>query len=89
MQGKNKKVYLSLYSNFFLDYSLRGYSHRERWSRTDKVSVSKNNKEGEENMFMDVTPIGRGFILVKSWTTRRFLVLKQSNKAEMIARYDS
>jgi hypothetical protein len=40
-------------------------------------------------LYSDVTTIGREFILVKSWTTRRFSVLKQSNKAEMIARYDS
>jgi hypothetical protein len=40
-------------------------------------------------LFIDVTTIGREFVLVKSWTTRRFSVLKQSNKVEMIARYDS
>jgi hypothetical protein len=40
-------------------------------------------------LFIDVTSIGREFIIVKSWTTQRFSVLKQSNKAEMIARYDS
>jgi hypothetical protein len=43
----------------------------------------------KENFFIDVTTIGREFILVKNWTTRRFSVLKQSNKAETIARYDS
>jgi hypothetical protein len=46
-------------------------------------------KEVKEGLFIDVTPIGREFILVKNWITRRFLVLKQSNKAETIARYDS
>jgi hypothetical protein len=37
-------------------------------------------------LFTDVSPIGREFILVKVWTTQRFLVLKQSNKAP---KYDS
>jgi hypothetical protein len=45
--------------------------------------------KAKENLFIDVTPIGREFLLVKSWTTPRFSVLKQSNKAETIARYDA
>jgi hypothetical protein len=55
----------------------------------DKISVSRKIKKAKEDLFIDVSPIGREFILVKSWTTRRFSVLKQSNKAETIARYDS
>jgi hypothetical protein len=46
-------------------------------------------KKAKEDLFIDVSPIGREFILVKSWTTRRFSGLKQSNKVETIARYDS
>jgi hypothetical protein len=40
-------------------------------------------------LYSAITPIGREFILFKVEQTRRFLVLKQSNKAKTIARYDS
>jgi hypothetical protein len=30
----------------------------------------------KEDLFIDVSPIEREFILVKGWTTRRFSVLK-------------
>jgi hypothetical protein len=46
-------------------------------------------KEMKKDLFIDVTTTGREFMIVKNWTTRRFSVLKQSNKAETIARYDS
>jgi hypothetical protein len=46
-------------------------------------------RKAKENLFIDVTTIGREFILVKRWTTQRFSVLIESNKAETIARYDS
>jgi hypothetical protein len=55
----------------------------------DKISVSRIIRKAKENLYTDITTIWREFILVKSWTTRRFSVLKHSNKAEMIARYDS
>jgi hypothetical protein len=54
-----------------------------------KFHFSRIIKEVKENLFIDVTLIGREFVLLKSWTTQRFSVLKQSNKAETIARYDS
>jgi hypothetical protein len=54
-----------------------------------KFQIPRIIKKVKENLYSDVTTIGREFILVKSWTTQRFLVLKQSNKAETIARYDS
>jgi hypothetical protein len=40
-------------------------------------------------LFTEVTTIGRELILVEDYATRRFSVLKQSNKAEMITKYDS
>jgi hypothetical protein len=43
-------------------------------------------KKAKEDLFIDVPPIEREFILVKDWETQRFLVLKQSNKA---LKYDS
>jgi hypothetical protein len=43
----------------------------------------------KEDLYSAITTIRREFILVKVEQTRRFLVLKQSNKAETIARYDS
>jgi hypothetical protein len=54
-----------------------------------KFQFPKIIKKVIGGLFIDVTPIGREFILVKSWTTQRFSVLKQSNKAKTIARYDS
>jgi hypothetical protein len=54
-----------------------------------KFHFSRIIKEVKENLFIDVTLIGREFVLLKSWTTQRFSVLKQSNKAETIARHDS
>jgi hypothetical protein len=38
--------------------------------------------KAKEDLFIDVSPIVREFILVKGWASRRFSVLKQSNKAE-------
>jgi hypothetical protein len=51
-----------------------------------KFQFSRIIKKAKEDLFIVVTPIGREFILVKSWATRRFSVLKQSNKA---LKYDS
>jgi hypothetical protein len=39
--------------------------------------------------FTEVTTIEREPILVEEYATQRFLVLKQSNKAETITKYDS
>jgi hypothetical protein len=38
-------------------------------------------KKAKEDLFIAVTPIGREFILFKSWKTQGFSVLKQSNMA--------
>jgi hypothetical protein len=72
------------------EYNLGGYSHQECWVRTRQNFIFKVLiKEVKEGLFIDAATIGREFMLVKNWTTRRFSVLKQSNKAETIARYDS
>jgi hypothetical protein len=54
-----------------------------------KFQFPRKIKKAKEDLFVGVTTIGREFILVKNWTTQRFSALKQSNKAETIARYDS
>jgi hypothetical protein len=41
-------------------------------------------KEMKEDLFIDVTTIGREFMIVKNWTTRRFLVLKQSTRLKRL-----
>jgi hypothetical protein len=47
---KGAIVYLSQYlKNIFFDYSLGGYSHRERWPRTRRNSYEhKGSREGEK-----------------------------------------
>jgi hypothetical protein len=51
-----------------------------------KFQFSRIIKKVKEDLFIAVTPIGREFMLVKGWATRRFSVLKQPNKA---LKYDS
>jgi hypothetical protein len=86
---KNKRVYLSLYPKKLLSIASGDTPIGSARRAPDKILFSRIIKEVKEGLFIDVTPIGREFILVKSWTTRRFSVLEQSNKVEMIARYDS
>jgi hypothetical protein len=40
-------------------------------------------------LFIDVTTIGREFILVKSWTNPKILSIEIVKQVETIARYDS
>jgi hypothetical protein len=83
---KEATIYLSLYLKHVFDYSLGGYSHRERWSRTRRnFYTHKRVKKANEDLESVITPIGREYILNQGWTTRRFSELKQSNKA---ATYD-
>jgi hypothetical protein len=71
----------------FFNYSLGGYSHRECWSRTRRNFYTHERvKKAKEDLESAITTIGREYILNQGWTTRRFLELKQSNKA---ATYDS
>jgi hypothetical protein len=86
---KNKRVYLSLYPKRLPSIASGATPIRSAGRAPDKISFSRIIKEVKEGLFIDVTSIRREFILVKSWTTRRFSVLEQSNKAETIARYDS
>jgi hypothetical protein len=54
-----------------------------------KFLISRKVKKAKEDLYSAITTIGREFILVKVEQTQRFSVLKQSNKAKTIARYDS
>jgi hypothetical protein len=84
-----KKVYLSLYPKRFLSIASGATPIGSAGRAPDEISLSRIIKEVKEGLLIDVTTIGREFILVKNWTTRRFPVLKKPNKAETIARYDS
>jgi hypothetical protein len=86
---KNKKVYLSLYPKRLSSIASVSTPIGRAGRAPDEISFSRIIKEVKEGLFIDVTPIGREFILVKSLTTQRFSVLEQSNNAKMIARYDS
>jgi hypothetical protein len=59
-----------------------------RAGRAPKEIFSKEVKKAKEDLYSAITAIGREFISVKVEQTRRFLVLKQLNKAETIAGYD-
>jgi hypothetical protein len=86
---KVKRIYLSLYPKGLSSIASGATPIGSAGRALDEISFSKIVKEVKQGLFIDVTPIGREFILVKNWTTQRFSVLKQSNKAETIARYDS
>jgi hypothetical protein len=75
---KGATIYLSLYSkNPFFDYSLGGYSHRERWSRTrQNLYTHERVKKAKEDLESAITPIGREYILNQGGTTQRFSELK-------------
>jgi hypothetical protein len=64
--GCKEKVYLSLYSIFFLTIALGATPIGSTGRAPDEIIVFKKMKE---DLFIDVSPIGREFILVKSWTT--------------------
>jgi hypothetical protein len=78
---------LSLYSKHVFDYSLEGYSHRERWPRTRRYFyMHKESKEGERRFEQRHYYHREGVYINQGWINRIFLELKQSNKA---ATYDS
>jgi hypothetical protein len=80
-------IYLSLYSKHIFNYRLGGYSHRERWPRTRRnFYMHKESKEGERRLGKHNYSHWEGIYINQGWTTRRFLELKQSNKAAI---YDS
>jgi hypothetical protein len=61
-------MYLSLYSKkYFFDYSLGGYSHRERWARTRRYLSTNTGarKVREETVKRHYSHRERVFI--KSW----------------------
>jgi hypothetical protein len=86
---QRKKVYLSLYPKRLLSIASGATPIGSAGRAPDEISFSRMIKEMKEDLFIDITTIGREFMIVKNWTTRIFSVLKQSNKAETIARYDS
>jgi hypothetical protein len=48
----------------FFDYSLGGYSHRERWARTRRCFFMNNGaKKAQEDFESIITPIGREFYI--------------------------
>jgi hypothetical protein len=61
-------LYLSLYSKKeFFDYSLGGYSHRERWACTRRcLSMNTRAKKVKEDSVNVITPIGSE-VFIKSW----------------------
>jgi hypothetical protein len=81
-------IFLSLYSKkVFFDYSLRGYSHRERWARTRRYFLVKAL---ELEKCRSVTPIGSEFYgwsnpkffsqnLTATWDSRVTLSQRNSN----------
>jgi hypothetical protein len=71
-----KKVYLSLFSKHFLTIASGATPIGSAGRTPDEILYPRIIKKAKENLFIDVTPIGREFILVKSWTTQRFSVLK-------------
>jgi hypothetical protein len=59
------------------DYSLGGYSHRERWPRTRRnLYTLERVKKAKEDLESAITTFGREYILNRGWTTRRFSELK-------------
>jgi hypothetical protein len=81
--------YLSLYSKHFLTIASGATTIGSAGRAPDKFFDSKNNKEGERKLVYWCYYHREGIHISQSWITRRFSVLKQSNKAETIAIYDS
>jgi hypothetical protein len=73
---KNKRVYLSLYPKRLSSIASGATPIGSAGHAPDEISFSRIIKEVKEGLFIDVTTIGREFILLKNWTTRRFSVLK-------------
>jgi hypothetical protein len=72
---------------WIFDYSLGGYSHRERWARTRWCLFMSTGARKVKRELMDVvTPIGSEVFINHGYITRIFCALDQSNKA---ATYDS
>jgi hypothetical protein len=60
-EESKEQIFLSLYSKKFFDYSLGGYSHRERWSRTQwKLQIMRVMEQALEYITK---------YLVKKWTS--------------------
>jgi hypothetical protein len=64
---KEGTLSLSLYSKKdFFDYSLEGYSHRERWARTRRCFIMNNGgKDAKETLKISLLPSGGSFYQLK------------------------
>jgi hypothetical protein len=79
---------LSLYSKkVFFDYSLGGYSHRERWARTRRYFLVKHSSWRTTEVLL---PSGASFMVVetrifsvKIWLRHEILELRYRNATQM------
>jgi hypothetical protein len=60
-------LYLSLYSKKLFDYSLRGYSHRERWARTRQCLFANTGARKAKEYLMKRHYSHQEWVFIKSW----------------------
>jgi hypothetical protein len=69
--SQKEKVYLSLYPKKTFEYSLGGYSHRERWACTRRNFILQR-KEGKRKLVKWNYSHREGMHIIQGWATRRF-----------------
>jgi hypothetical protein len=66
MSKNRHNVFEPILEISFFDYSLGGYSYRERWARTRRCFFMNNGaKKAKEDLESIITTIGREFISIK------------------------
>jgi hypothetical protein len=65
MSKSRHNVFEPILEISFFDYSLGGYSHRERWAHTRRCFFMNNGaKKAKEDFESIITTIGREFISI-------------------------